>query len=693
MGGGTREVVVHGHWGRPVLWFPSETRSAHEFGHHGMLGALAEPLDAGRIKVYCVDGYDHESWSASWKPMSDRAKAHRAYEDWIIWQVLPFITETSGGRDDVVTAGPSMGAFHAALFALRHAHLFRRVIAFSGGYNPRDWRGWGDQDTDAYLTNPLEFLPGVHDDHLDHLRRQLYLTLVVGSGQWEDTTGAHDSTYRLAGDPRREVDSARTPRVGRRVGARLVQLAGAGTRVPVPAGLMVVDPALNPAPQYARKQHRKTAPGNRAQQTRTDTTMSNRRGDDTTHLIGLLLGTENDWPRAFEALAGRLGPIPHRGRDHTLTTERITIEPFDLRDPVRHDLVIDRLAWWYFHPREWLKKAALVNDTYLLNNPFTFQAMEKHSAYCAIMRLGFDIPATVLVPYKNPVDSEKWMYTSSTYNLPFDLDEVANRVGFPMFMKPFDGGAWRGVSRIDDSAALHAAYDASGQMLMHLQAAVSPYDAFARSLTIGPETKVMKFRPELPMHDRYEVNHHFLAPEAGAEILTLSKVINAFFRWEFNSCEALVTGTRVQPIDYANACPDIAITSLHYYFPWAIQNLLSWSAFCTVTGRTPRVDTGTREWFEIADDPDSDFAEKLHRYGELADRYFQVEEYREFCATSLASLPDLVYDWVTSSEFDALLVETVRSGFPAHEQDRFIAHFRGLLGLWASDHAAGRNGS
>ena len=82
------------------------------------------------------------------------------------------------------------------------------------------------------------------------------------------------------------------------------------------------------------------------------------RRDSTTHLIGLLLGTENDWPRAFETLTKPLDPISYRGRHH-VDTERITIEPFDLRDPVRHDVVIDRLAWWYYHPREWLKKAAL----------------------------------------------------------------------------------------------------------------------------------------------------------------------------------------------------------------------------------------------------------------------------------------------------------------------------------------------
>ncbi len=409
--------------------------------------------------------------------------------------------------------------------------------------------------------------------------------------------------------------------------------------------------------------------------------------DNTTHLIGLLLGTEDDWPRAFETLVRKLGSVRHNDADHTLNTERITIEPFDLRDPVRHDVVIDRLAWWYYHPREWLKKAALVNGTYLLNNPFTFQAMEKHSAYCAMIRLGFDIPATVLVPYKNPLDHEKWAYTAGTYNLPFDLDEVAGRVGFPLFMKPFDGGAWRGVSRVDNRDELHRAYDASGQMLMHLQGAISPYDVFARSLTIGPETMIMNFRPELPMHLRYEVSHDFLEAEAGSEILTLSRSINAFFRWEFNSCEALVTGTAVRPIDFANACPDIAITSLHYYFPWAIQNLISWSIFCAVTGRAERIDTTsadgspwptTRTWTSAA---------KLTKYAKLADDYFEVDRYREFCETSLASLPELVHSWIASTEFDDLLIETVRKTYPAHEHDDFAAHFRGLMSLWVNDNA------
>ncbi len=407
---------------------------------------------------------------------------------------------------------------------------------------------------------------------------------------------------------------------------------------------------------------------------------------DTRHLIGLLLGTEDDWPTAFEALVRRLGPVlDANATSHSFDVERITIEPFDLRQPSRHDLVIDRLAYWYHVPREWLKKVALIDDVYLLNSPFTFQAMEKHAAYCAMIRLGLKVPATTLVPYKNPIDHDKYVYTAARYNKPFDLDAIAERIGYPLFMKPYDGGAWRGVSRIRNNTELHHAYDESGEMLMHLQASVEGYDVFARSLSIGAETMVMNFRPELPMHDRYAVDHAFLTPAAGDEVVTIGRLVNAFFRWEFNSCETLVRGTEVHPIDYANACPDVAVTSLHYYFPWAMKALIKWSVFCLVTGRRPRIDLDTRRYFEIADRDDLGYADKLHAYRQLADSYFETERYADFCASRLADLDDIVVEWIAGPDFHRLLVETVRSTYPATEQEFFLAHFRGLLDAWVTD--------
>jgi hypothetical protein len=418
--------------------------------------------------------------------------------------------------------------------------------------------------------------------------------------------------------------------------------------------------------------------------------------DDSTrsHLVGLLLGTENDWPAALEALVRALGPVTDAsGVRHTVDTERVTIEPFSLRDRPRHSLVIDRLAYWYYVPREWLKKVALMDDVYLLNSPFTFQSMEKHSAYCAMMRLGLKVPETVLVPYKHPVDNARWAYTAERYNRPFDLEAIAEPLGYPLYMKPFDGGGWRGVSRIDGPESLRRAYDESGEMLMHLQQSM-PHNVFARALSIGPETMVMRFRPDEPMHARYAVDHGFLTPRSGEECVTINRIVNAFFRWEFNSCEMLVAfgadGERdaVYPIDYANACPDVAITSLHYYFPWAMKALVKWTMYCLVTGRRAAIDLDTSAYFAIADRDDLGYDDKLARYRRLADNYFETDRYLDWCDSRLRHFDEIALRWFSGPELDRVIADTVRDMFPAHEHERFIEHFRGLLALWCQDEAA-----
>jgi hypothetical protein len=408
--------------------------------------------------------------------------------------------------------------------------------------------------------------------------------------------------------------------------------------------------------------------------------------DRSRHLIGLLLGAEEDWPQAFEALLQRVGPVAIDGHEHEFGSRRLTIEPFDLNDPVRVGLVIDRLAYWYYHPREWLKKAALMNGTYLLNSPFTFQSMEKHSAYCAMLRLGLKIPRTVLVPYKNPLDNVRWAYTSAKYNKSFDLDAIAADLGYPMYMKPFDGGGWRGVSRINNQDDLHKAYDESGEMLMHLQATVE-YDKFARALSIGAETMVMDFRPDEPMHNRYAVSHDFLSPSAGHQAVAISRIVNAFFGWEFNSCEMLVAGDSVHPIDYANACPDVAVTSLHYYFPWAMSALVKWSVFSLATGRRSKVDLHTERYFAIADDESLDYDAKIEAYLALADEHFETAKYHEWCAEHLGDFDARLREWVGGADFERLLRETVVATYPVHEQDKFMAHFKGLTDLWLADQA------
>jgi hypothetical protein len=336
-----------------------------------------------------------------------------------------------------------------------------------------------------------------------------------------------------------------------------------------------------------------------------------------------------------------------------------------------------------------------MDDVYLLNNPFTFQAMEKHSAYCAMIRLGLKVPETWMVPHKQPVPMHRREYMApklehmaAKYNEPFDLERIAEQIGYPLYMKPYDGGQWVGVTRIGDSTQLHGQYDASGERLMHLQAGVDDFDVFARSLSIGAETMVMRFHPEAPMHERYEVAHDFLEPDTGGEVVTISRLVNAFFRWEFNSCENLVRGSEVHPIDYANASPDVALTSLHYYFPWALETLVEWCAFCVATDRRMAIDQDKRRYFDVGDRDDLSYEEKLREYRALVDDYFQVAAYEEFCASALPAMRELSVDYFGGTAFDDLLVDSVRAVFPAHEHEAMVDRHRGLVGQWVREQSA-----
>jgi esterase/lipase superfamily enzyme len=191
-------VIAYGHWGRPLLAFPSEQGAAHDWEGTGMIDALGPLLEAGRVKVYSVDSFDASSWQRHDLPLEERARRHAGFEDWILSQVVPFIHGDSGGAAEIMVAGCSFGAYHAANFALRRADLFPLAICMSGVYDVTRV-GWGERGDAVYFNNPVDYVAQLHGDHLDWLRGRVNLLLVCGQGQWEDTTGALDSTKSFAG--------------------------------------------------------------------------------------------------------------------------------------------------------------------------------------------------------------------------------------------------------------------------------------------------------------------------------------------------------------------------------------------------------------------------------------------------------------------------------------------------------------
>jgi len=198
--GAAASVAIYGHWGRPVLVFPAEQGKAGDFAANGMVDAVGPLIEAGRVKLYCVDSYDTQSWAARELSLEDRARRHAGYQSWIADQVAPFIVaDCGGGPVEIATAGVSMGAFHALNVAFQRADLFPLALCFSGNYDPSAWHGWGERGDATYFNNPMDYVANLDGDHLDWLRSRLSLLLVCGQGQWEDTTGSLDSTRRVAG--------------------------------------------------------------------------------------------------------------------------------------------------------------------------------------------------------------------------------------------------------------------------------------------------------------------------------------------------------------------------------------------------------------------------------------------------------------------------------------------------------------
>ncbi len=197
---GDQHVVCYGHYGRPVLAFPSDSGRAGDFEANGLLGAVHDLVEAGRVKIYCIDSFETASWRRADLPLERRATEHKRFEDFVVNDVVPFIYEDCGGRQELLATGCSFGAFHAANLTLKRGDLCREAICMSGAYD-MSRLGWGEKGDAFYFSNPVDYVANLHGDHLNWLRGRVHLTLVVGQGAWEDdsASGALPSTLRLAG--------------------------------------------------------------------------------------------------------------------------------------------------------------------------------------------------------------------------------------------------------------------------------------------------------------------------------------------------------------------------------------------------------------------------------------------------------------------------------------------------------------
>ena len=404
--------------------------------------------------------------------------------------------------------------------------------------------------------------------------------------------------------------------------------------------------------------------------------------------IGLSLGADICWPICYEEILDRLDlAIDWQGDRVGIAVDRVTIEPFDLGQPCRYDVVLDRLTHWYSTSREWIKKAILMDGLYVLNNPWAVQSMEKQTTYCAMMHLGMPIPETWMVPPKSYEASPDLKPTLNSYAKLFDLGAVGKALGYPLFMKPYDGGGWKGVNRIADEAALRARYDESGKLVMHLQKAVEPFDRFVRCIGLGPQTHIVRYDPSAALHDRYTMDApaSFVSPEEARLLRDTTLTINAFFGWDFNSCEALRKDGEWFPIDFANPCPDSQVTSLHYHFPWLVKSKIRWSVFCAVTKRPMRMNLDWKPFYDVAAEPGMTYRERLGAYARIAEQRFDTAQFEEFCARHLPELDQVAWEFFATPAAKGAVRKKTAALFPAHEVEQFTELFWNRIQAWRAD--------
>ena len=176
-------VWTYGHAGRPVIALPTSGGYAHEWQQHGVIDALADLIEQGRIRIWQPETNVSETWNQRDASLSWRMHRHAAYEQFLTEELIPHIRHATG-RSDVIVLGASVGAMYAVNCALKYPQLFPEVVGLSGRYEARTFT-LGLDNMDVYYNNPLSYVWNLHGEPLRRVQHQTHVTLVCGQGAHE----------------------------------------------------------------------------------------------------------------------------------------------------------------------------------------------------------------------------------------------------------------------------------------------------------------------------------------------------------------------------------------------------------------------------------------------------------------------------------------------------------------------------
>ncbi len=190
------EILAFGHFGQPLIAFPSGGGQFYDFENNGMVAAISPWIKAGRVKLYCPASLDRETWLNHQADPGWRAHRHHDYQDFIVSNLVPAIrVDCQSPEIKVALTGCSLGAFHAANFALKLPHIFHYALCMSGRYDLSRITG-ESSSMDHYFNNPLAYVYHLEGAALDQIHKNTHLVLVCGQGAWEDH--CLEDTHRLA---------------------------------------------------------------------------------------------------------------------------------------------------------------------------------------------------------------------------------------------------------------------------------------------------------------------------------------------------------------------------------------------------------------------------------------------------------------------------------------------------------------
>ena len=278
---------------------------------------------------------------------------------------------------------------------------------------------------------------------------------------------------------------------------------------------------------------------------------------------GILFGQENTFP---PAVIDRINSVGHG----VVQAEPVRIDKVLQGEPCGYDVVIDRISQDVPFYRGWLKNAALTG-TAVVNNPFWWSADEKFFNNALATKIGVSVPKTVLLPsHQHPPDTSNGSFRNLAY--PLDWEAIFHYVGFPAYFKPFAGGGWKNVYKLENPDQFFQAYSETGQLVMMLQEEVK-FEQYYRCYCIDQRNvRIMPYEPRNPFHQRYAAN--FETPKSLWERVHDDVLkLNQYLGYDFNTVEFAVRGGEPLAIDFCNPAPDADINSVgRENFDWVVES-------------------------------------------------------------------------------------------------------------------------